>query len=233
MVDPTDPPSELKTDRTAPDTVGGLLPGDPSSDEEQKEPTQTDKPGQFDNDDAVDDPPPTQEPITTTTVSPEPTTGDDDGSDVLATAIPWVLVVVLLAAVVALAVKAFGRRSSPTPVLAPVMAPVTASVPVVAPDPAASPVVPELITLADLITTPAAQTQAVRALRTVGVEPVEAVVGTTFNPDVHEAVATRPAETPDQAGTIAVVHRAGWRSARGVVRPAGVEVWTADTNEGA
>jgi len=137
--------------------------------------------------------------------------------------LPWTLVVVLLLAVGGMAAMAFGRRNRPAP------PPVVVPVPV---DPSTSPVVPELITLADLITTPAAQTQVLRALRTVGIEPVEAMVGAAFDPEVHEAVATRPAEDPSQTGTIAVVHRAGWRSPHGVVRPAGVEVWMADTTEG-
>ncbi|MDR3068300.1 MAG: nucleotide exchange factor GrpE, partial [Cellulomonas sp.] len=207
MPDPSDAKADLFTD---PD------PDDISPEETDGTSSQTKDPGLFgdiDPDDLV-----TPEPTVTVTVSPQPASGDD-GSGGVGTMIPWILVVLLLAAVVALAVKAFGRRHPTAPV--PVLAPITASVPVV-PDPAASPVVPELVTLADLITTPAAQTQVVRALRTVGVEPVEVTVGAPFNPEVHEAVATRPAESSDQVGTIAVVHRAGWRSVHGVVRPAGV-----------
>jgi molecular chaperone GrpE (heat shock protein) len=88
-------------------------------------------------------------------------------------------------------------------------------------------VVPELITLADLITTPAASVQAVRTLRTLGVEPIAAEVNGPFIPDIHAAVATRATNDPARANTIAVVHRAGWRSASGVLRPADVEIWVA------
>jgi len=165
---------------------------------------------------------PDPEPTVTVTVTAE-TTSTSASSDTLVTGLlPWAMVVVLLAAVTALAAMVFGKRNR-----APLPPP-----PAPAPDPASSPVVPELITLADLITTPAAQTQVVRALRTVGVEPIDAAVGAVFDPDVHEAVATRPAQDPAHAGTIAVVHRAGWYCASGVVRPAGVEVWMADAGEG-
>ncbi|MCL2466379.1 MAG: nucleotide exchange factor GrpE [Micrococcales bacterium] len=162
--------------------------------------------------------------VTVTAPAPVPVPASSDGSTSLLTGVlPWTLVVVLLVAAGGMAAMAFGRRNRPAP--APMVVPV-------APDPSTSSVVPELITLADLITTPAAQTQVLRALRTVGVEPVDAVVGDPFDPEVHEAVATRPAEDPNQNGTIAVVHRAGWRSAHGVVRPAGVEVWMVDATDG-
>lgn len=210
-----------------PDDTADLL-TDPdtgtSPENAKKESSQTKDPGQADEIDPIDG---TMDPEPTVTVTVTAPATSDGGSDGLSAAIPWVLVVLLLAVVVALAVKAFGRsnRTAPAPALAPTAAPTS--------DPSTSPAVPELITLADLITTPAAQTQVVRALRAVGVEPVEATVDAPFNPDVHEAVATRPAQSLGQAGTIAVVHRTGWRSARGVVRPAGVEVWTADASEGA
>ncbi len=223
--DPSDAKADLLTD---PDAVTD--PSNISPEDAKQEPDQTKDPGRLDDIDPIDSPL-APEPTVTVTVGPAPVSGDGNSSDGPGAMIPWILVVLLLAAVVALAVKAFGRRDRTAPV--PVLPPVTASVPVVVPDPAASPVVPELITLADLITTPAAQTQVVRALRTVGVEPVDAAVGAPFDPEVHEAVATRPAGPSDQVGTIAVVHRAGWRSAHGVVRPSGVEVWTAETDEGA
>ncbi len=225
--DPDDSMADLLSD---PGAAASPRASDPGAEDQKKESSQTKDPGQVQEpiDGGMN---PEPEATVTVTAGPAPVS---DSSDGMGPMIPWVLVVLLLAAVVALAVKAFGRGNRPAPAPVPV-APVSASVPVVAPaaDPSASPVVPELITLADLITTPAAQTQVVRTLRTVGVEPVEATVGAPFNPDLHEAVATRPAQAPGQPGTIAVVHRTGWRSARGVVRPAGVEVWTADTSEGA
>jgi len=171
-------------------------------------------------------------------------------SNTVLTVLPWALVVVLLIAVGVLAALVFGRRNRwtpappppPLPVPAPAPLPVLAPAPVPAPAPAPAPsaspvdpglidlVIPELITLADLTTTPTALTQLLRALRTIGIEPIDAAVGAPFNPEVHEAVATRPAEQPHLSGTIAVVHRGGWRNARGVVRPSGVEVWMSETD---
>ena len=159
-------------------------------------------------------------PVATMTTTEQPAAKSDGLS--VGTVLPWALVVVLLVALGGVLVLR-RRPAAPAPAPVPPVAP--------APDLAASAVVPELITLADLITTPAAQTQVVRTLRAVGVEPIDAVVGARFDPEVHEAVATRPAEHPTQTGTIAVVHRAGWRSAHGVVRPAGVEIWVADPKE--
>jgi hypothetical protein len=146
------------------------------------------------------------------------TSSADEGVPVVLAVVPWVLVAILLAAVAALFIKMRGR-GGPQAVPVPVQAPPS--------DLAASPVVPELITLADLITTPAAAVQATRALRTLTVEPVEAEVDGSFSPDIHAAVATRVTTDPAQVNTIAVVHRAGWRSPSGVLRPADVEIWVA------
>lgn len=224
-MEPTPDPQGPKADSLVPDpgTEQPSSPEDMKTDSEQGKNPQSPANPDAEELEKIDDSLNAQPTATVTvTAVPEQTASDDDSS--LVTALPWVLVGVLLVAVAALAAMVLGRRGR---------AAVPMPVPMPAPDPASSPVVPELITLADLITTPAAQTQVVRALRTVGVEPVEAVVGAPFDPDVHEAVATRRADDPSQAGTIAVVHRAGWRSASGVVRPAGVEVWTADAVEGA
>lgn len=63
----------------------------------------------------------------------------------------------------------------------------------------------------------------IASLREVGAERIESV-GRCFDPQVHDAVATRPAHDPSEVGTVVEVVRAGWRLAADVVRPASVVV---------
>jgi molecular chaperone GrpE len=74
----------------------------------------------------------------------------------------------------------------------------------------------------------------IAALREAGAEPVEAV-GRPFDPRVHEAVATVPADGLEP-GTVAREVRRGWRLGDELLRPAQVVVATAsepDARDGA
>jgi molecular chaperone GrpE len=62
----------------------------------------------------------------------------------------------------------------------------------------------------------------VSALGRAGVEPIS-TLGTTFDPKVHEAVATLPSATVDP-GTIVREERSGWRLGEDLLRPAQVVV---------
>jgi molecular chaperone GrpE len=71
-------------------------------------------------------------------------------------------------------------------------------------------------------------------LRAVGAERIQSL-GRPFDLRNHDAVATRPAEDPEEAGTVVEETRAGWRLGADVVRPAGVVVamGTAEAGAGA
>jgi molecular chaperone GrpE len=62
------------------------------------------------------------------------------------------------------------------------------------------------------------------ALREAGAEPVEAV-GQRFDPTIHEAISTVPANGAE-AGTVAGEVRRGWRLGDALLRPAQVVVAT-------
>lgn len=59
------------------------------------------------------------------------------------------------------------------------------------------------------------------ALRKLGLEEVSGV-GTRFDPNIHEAIATQPVSSPEQDGVIQVVFAAGYRIGARLVRPARV-----------
>ena len=65
------------------------------------------------------------------------------------------------------------------------------------------------------------------ALREAGAEPIDAV-GQPFDPSVHEAVATAPAESGVTPGTVVRETRRGWRLGDELLRPAQVVVATAE-----
>lgn len=153
-------------------------------------------------------------------------------SDVLATVldvVPWLLVVLLLAAVAAL--LADRARRSPAAAAEPreAGAPVAAAAPpeggVPAVDALPRSLVDDLLVLADLGTTPAVASQVRRVLRSVSLEPIEPPPGTPFDLDQHEVVATSPVGDPVQHERVARVHRPGWRRGSEVLRPAAVELW--------
>ena len=62
-----------------------------------------------------------------------------------------------------------------------------------------------------------------KQLRAVGLETLNPV-DTQFDPALHEAVATHPAETPDQDGTVAQVYQIGYTFKGQLLRPARVVV---------
>jgi len=65
------------------------------------------------------------------------------------------------------------------------------------------------------------------ALREAGAEPIEAV-GHAFDPKIHEAVATAPADDGVTPGTVVREVRRGWRLGDELLRPAQVVVATAE-----
>jgi GrpE len=84
----------------------------------------------------------------------------------------------------------------------------------------------ELITLADLATTPAMIAQSTRILGSIGVGQVSAQPGTRFDPNVHSAVSALASADPTIAGTIVTLVRPGWQTGNRVIRPAEVTVHT-------
>lgn len=72
-----------------------------------------------------------------------------------------------------------------------------------------------------------ARESALERLRTLGVQPIPA--SGSFDPELHCAVETRTAPSPELAGTVAGIHRAGWvlqsGSGRKVLRTAQVTVY--------
>jgi molecular chaperone GrpE len=60
-------------------------------------------------------------------------------------------------------------------------------------------------------------------LESLGVKPIESI-GARFDPALHEAVATVPAASTDQDGTIVGVVRQGYRIGDDILRPAAVAV---------
>ena len=68
-------------------------------------------------------------------------------------------------------------------------------------------------------------------LEGLGVKRI-AADGAAFDPNVHEAITTVPAASPDQDGLIVGVVRHGYRIGDEVLRPAAVAVATADTRDG-
>ena len=76
----------------------------------------------------------------------------------------------------------------------------------------------------------AAHRQFVAALREAGAEPVDCV-GRPFDPAIHEAVATVPAEDVEP-GTVVGEERRGWRLGSEVLRPAQVVVATSPGTPG-
>ncbi len=64
----------------------------------------------------------------------------------------------------------------------------------------------------------------VRDLRTAGLSRL-GTAGEPFDPHDHEAVATLPAETPDQVNTLAAVFQTGYRFGKTLIRPARVQVY--------
>lgn len=65
--------------------------------------------------------------------------------------------------------------------------------------------------------------QFMEALRKLGLEEVSGV-GTRFDPNVHEAIATQPVASAEQDGVIQVVFAAGYRIGSRLVRPARVVI---------
>jgi molecular chaperone GrpE len=65
------------------------------------------------------------------------------------------------------------------------------------------------------------------ALREAGAQPIDAV-GHPFDPNLHEAVATAPADNDVAPGTIVRETRRGWRLGDELLRPAQVVVATAE-----
>ena len=51
--------------------------------------------------------------------------------------------------------------------------------------------------------------------------------GEPFDPNLHEAVGTLPAPSPDREGTVAAVFQAGYRFGGALLRPARVQVYVA------
>ena len=62
-----------------------------------------------------------------------------------------------------------------------------------------------------------------KQLRVVGLETVNPV-NSQFDPALHEAVATQPADTPEQDGTVAQVYQIGYTFKGQLLRPARVVV---------
>lgn len=60
-------------------------------------------------------------------------------------------------------------------------------------------------------------------LDSFGVKPIEAA-GQRFDPSVHEAITTVPAESPEQDGLVVGTVRTGYRIGEDVLRPASVAV---------
>jgi hypothetical protein len=154
--------------------------------------------------------------------------------------LPWILVGLLLAVVVALLVDRARRRPAVVASAAgqaqqapaprnplPPPAPASPPAPTGPPAPAGLPpaLIGDLLTLADLATTPAVASQVRRMLRSAGIEPIEPAVGTPLDLDGHEVVATAPAPDPGQHERVARLHRPGWRRGPEVIRPAAVELW--------
>jgi len=65
----------------------------------------------------------------------------------------------------------------------------------------------------------------INALREAGAEPME-TVGRPFDPNVHEAVTTQPAGSPEQDHKVGQVLQAGYRLGETLLRPARVIVLT-------
>jgi molecular chaperone GrpE len=62
-----------------------------------------------------------------------------------------------------------------------------------------------------------------KSLRTAGLEPINPV-GERFDPALHEAVGTDPADSPDQDGTVSRVYQVGYTFKGQLLRPARVVV---------
>ena len=62
-----------------------------------------------------------------------------------------------------------------------------------------------------------------KSLRAAGLEPVNPV-GERFDPALHEAVGTDPADSPDQDGTVSRVYQVGYTFKGQLLRPARVVV---------
>lgn len=67
-----------------------------------------------------------------------------------------------------------------------------------------------------------------KSLRGVGITEIRPNIGEPFNPREHNGVAAIRAPAPALAFRIARVLRPGWRSMKGTVRPADVEVYKED-----
>jgi molecular chaperone GrpE (heat shock protein) len=67
-----------------------------------------------------------------------------------------------------------------------------------------------------------------KSLRGVGITEIRPKPGESFNPLEHNGVAAIRAPAPALAFRIARVLRPGWKSVRGTVRPADVEVYKED-----
>lgn len=61
-------------------------------------------------------------------------------------------------------------------------------------------------------------------LEGLGVKPIDADANARFDPQLHEAITTLPASSPDQDGVIVGVIRRGYRIGDDVLRPAAVAV---------
>jgi molecular chaperone GrpE len=70
-----------------------------------------------------------------------------------------------------------------------------------------------------------------KALDAVGVTRVDQV-GVPFDPHVHEAVTTQPADHPVKDHTVAAVLQPGYKMGDALIRPARVVVWQWTGDEG-
>jgi hypothetical protein len=144
-------------------------------------------------------------------------TGDDEG---LPLWVPVSMIIMLLAilAAVGVAVWALLTRTRPAPAMpSPIEERLIG--------PSLDDLVPDLITLADLAHGPAAEAQAVRVLRGVGLQEISVKPGSRFDDTVHHAASTRQTSDPALQGLVAEVVRSGWTNRHGVLRPADVVVW--------
>jgi molecular chaperone GrpE len=64
-----------------------------------------------------------------------------------------------------------------------------------------------------------------KELEAAGLERIDPV-GQPFDPSVHEAVSTIPAETPDQDHVVSATFQTGYRYKGNLVRPARVQVYS-------
>ena len=69
-----------------------------------------------------------------------------------------------------------------------------------------------------------------KELETAGLERIDPV-GQPFDPSLHEAVSTTPAESPEQDHIVSATFQAGYRFKGALIRPARVQVYSAD-NQG-